>query len=103
VAALTVLLKERADVLTRELRDIERHTLAEFELPPSATLSGASLKRHMLAQMQDLQVDIVMMKRDYLRVQDDAEFKRWLREQQQLAQDDFDPFDFGPLDGDRFF
>lgn len=103
VAALTVLLKERADVLTRELRDIERQTLAEFELPAYATLTAASLKRHMVAQKQELQLDIVMMKKDYLRVQDDAEFKRWLREQQELAQDNLDPFHFEPFDDDRFF
>lgn len=93
IMALTVLLKERAEVLTRELREIEMHTLSEFGLPPYAPLSAASLKRAMVEQQQNLQADVVMMKRDLQRVQEDAEFKRWLREQRQAPQDDFDPFE----------
>ncbi len=92
VAALSVLLKDRADVLTRELRDLELQIRAEFGLAPSAALSAASLKRAMVEQQQNLQVDVVMMQTDLQRVQEDAELKRWLREQHQGAQDGFDPF-----------
>lgn len=93
IAALTRLLKERAEVLTRELRDIELHTLSEFDLPPYAPVNAASLKRAMVERQQHLQADIAMMKWDLLRVQDDAGLKRWLRDQHDASQEDFDPFE----------
>ncbi len=97
VAALSLLLKERCEVLARELSDVEMRTIAEFQIPPHATLSAGSLKRHMVAQMQNLQADIAMMKMDAQYVQDDAGLKRWLQEQQQMAQDEYDPFGFDPF------
>lgn len=93
VAALSLLLKDRADVLTRELRDLEMQIRAEFGLAPSAALSAGSLKRAMVEQQQHLQLDVVMMQADLQRVQEDAAFKRWLREQHQGARDGFDPFE----------
>jgi hypothetical protein len=88
LAALSVLLKERTTVLARELREIESRTMLEFELPPYITLSAPNLKRHLLEQQQDLQAEIAMMKRDFRRVQDDAELKRWLSEQHNLARNE---------------
>lgn len=88
IAALTQLLKERADVLARELRDFEDCTRAEFDLPPDLPLAATGLRRHLQEQKKGLQADIVMMQRDLRRVRTDAEFKRWLREQQQLALDE---------------
>ena len=88
IAALTALLKERVDVLARELRDFENHSRAEFDLPPHLPLNAAGLRRHMQEQKQSLLADIGMMQRDFVRVRDDAEFKRWLRDQQRLAQEE---------------
>jgi hypothetical protein len=88
LAALSVLLKERATVLSLELREIERRTMLEFELPPDMTLSAPNLKRDLLEQQQDLQAEIAMMKRDFRRVQDDAGLKRWLSEQHNLARNE---------------
>jgi hypothetical protein len=93
VGALTRLLKERSDVLARELREIEMRTTSEFGLPAYAPVSAASLKRAMLVQKQHLQADMAMMSHDLARIQNDAEFKRWLKEQHEAAQDQFDPFD----------
>jgi hypothetical protein len=93
VDAFTRLLKERSDVLTRELREIEMRTMSEFGLPAYAPVSAASLKRAMLEQKQHLQADMAMMSRDLARIQNDAEFKRWLKEQHETVQDQFDPFD----------
>ena len=103
VAALTVLLKERVEVLTQELHETEVRALVEFEMQPCVIVSAVNLKRHMMEKAQDLQAAIKMMKRDFQRVQDDAELMRWLTEQHQLAQDDFDPFDFDPSGSNRFF
>ncbi len=88
IAALTALLKERVDVLTQELRDFEDHTREEFDLPPYLPLTAAGLRRHMQEQKQDLQGEIASMHSDLRRVRDDAEFKRWLREQVRLAQEE---------------
>ena len=88
IAALSLLLKERAEVLTRELREFEAHTRAEFDLPPYLPLAAAGLRRHLQEQKHGLLADIAMMQRDFVRVRDDAEFKRWLREQQRLAQEE---------------
>ncbi|MBC7706184.1 MAG: hypothetical protein H7274_19825 [Rhodoferax sp.] len=88
IAALTALLKERVDVLARELRDFENHSRAEFDLPPHLPLNAAGLRRHMQEQKHSLLADIGMMQRDFVRVRDDAEFKRWLRDQQRLAQEE---------------
>ena len=93
VDAFTRLLRERSDVLTRELREIEMRTMSEFGLPAYAPVSAASLKRAMLVQKQHLQADMAMMSRDLARIQNDAEFKRWLKEQHETGQDQFDPFD----------
>ena len=88
IAALTALLKERVDVLARELRDFENHSRAEFDLPPHLPLNAAGLRRHMQEQKHSLLADIGMMQRDFVRVRDDVEFKRWLRDQQRLAQEE---------------
>ena len=88
IAALSSLLKERADVLTRELREFEAHTRAEFGLPPHLPLAAAGLRRHLQEQKHGLLADIGMMQRDFVRVRDDTEFKRWLREQDRLAREE---------------
>ena len=87
IAALSSLLKERVEVLTRELREFEAHTRTEFDLPPYMPLAAAALRRHMQEQKHGLLADIAMMQRDFVRVRDDADFKRWLREQHRLAQE----------------
>ena len=94
LAALTALLKERVSVLTREIHVLERQALHEFDLPPYSPFSEAILKRHLVMQQQNLQADIAMMQQDLVRVQDDAHFKRWLKQQHALAQDDVGPVGF---------
>lgn len=88
IAALTALLKERVDVLARELRDFETRARGEFDLPPHLPLNAAGLRRHMQEEKHALLADIGMMHRDFVRVRDDAEFKRWLRDQQRMAQEE---------------
>ena len=51
------------------------------------SITAATLARNLLRQRQGLQQDIEMMQRDLALVQDDANFKRWLREQHKLAQE----------------
>lgn len=97
VMALTLLLKERVAVLTRELQDIQMRTLAEFELPPYAPLNATTLKRHLQHRQQGLEDAIEMMMEDLQRVPSDAALKRWLTSQLKMNQTQFD------LDSDAFF
>lgn len=97
LVSLTVLLKERVRVLTQELYDIEMRTRAEFEMERFDPLSAGSLKRHMRELQRGLQYDIAMMKRDLQQVQDDAEFKRWLKAQHELESQQFNPFEVDPF------
>jgi len=54
-----------------------------------------ALRRHLTESERNLREEIAIMKQDLALVQDDARFKRWLKEQHQAAQDhDLDPLDF---------
>lgn len=94
LAALTALLKDRVKVLTDELYTAERQMIGEFNLPMYITLSAAALRRHLAESELNLHEEIAMMKQDLALVLDDARFKRWLKQQHQAAQNDFDPLDF---------
>lgn len=94
LAALTTLLKDRVTVLTQELYAIERQMIGEFGLPMFTPLSAAALRRHLTESELNLHEEIAMMTQDLALVQDDARLKRWLREQQKISQDDFDPLGF---------
>lgn len=94
LAALSNLLKDRVKLLTEELYSIERQMTGEFNLPMFSTLSATALKRHLNECELNLRSEITMMKEDLAVVQDDARFKRWLKQQHETAQEDFDPLDF---------
>lgn len=98
LVALTALLKERVQVLQKELFHIERQTIQEFDLPLFAPVSAASIKRHLLESERDLRESIAMMQHDLQAVQDDKYLKRWLRQQQdntrQMAEFDYDDIPF---------
>lgn len=92
LAALTALLKDRVKVLNDELFALEQQVMGEFDFPMFSTFSAAALRRHLKDSELNLHTEITLMKQDLAAVQDDARFKRWLREQHQARQDDFDPF-----------
>ena len=91
LAALTTLLKDRVAVLTNELYAVERQMIGEFGLPMFSTLSASALRRHLADCELNLRDEIAMMQNDLAVVQDDARFKRWLKQQHHGAQGDFDP------------
>ena len=102
LAAMTALLKERVNVLRRELFQIEQLTKEEFDLPIYSPLSAASIKRHLVESERDLREEIAVMQHDLQQVQDDKNLKRWLRQQQQdgldkqviFAMDHMDDIDY---------
>jgi len=61
---------------------------ARSTVPPYVSLGAAALRRHIQEQKQELQAEIAMMQSDLRLVQTDAAFKRWLRKQHVLAQDE---------------
>ena len=94
LAALTALLKDRVQVLNAELFSLEAEVAQEFNLPLFSTLSASFLHRHLTETELDLREEIALMKEDLAVVQDDARFKRWLKQQHASAEDNFDPIDF---------
>jgi len=93
MTALTTLLKDRVKVLTQELYALERQMIVELDLPMFSTLSPGALRRHLKETEQEMRADIAVMQHDLIAVQDDAFFKRWLRQQQQATAEVLDfPF-----------
>lgn len=86
IAALSRLLKDQVATLELELETLETHVRQEFGMAGYGSVTAATLARNLLGQRQELQQAIAMMQRDLALVQDDAYFKRWLREQHKLAQ-----------------
>ncbi len=78
-------------MLTEALYAVERQMIGEFNLPMFSTLSASALRRHLAECELNLHEEISMMKEDLEVVQDDARFKRWLKQQHQGTQNDFDP------------
>jgi hypothetical protein len=92
VAALNLLLKDQVAALEQDLSAVEMQARGEFGLAPYGAVNAASLARALAQQRQQLELDIAHMNQDLRRVQDDAEFKRWLKEQTSAARQ-LDPFD----------
>jgi hypothetical protein len=87
VNALAVLLKEQVSALEHDLRVLEQQLYHEFDLPPYVAISPENMARY-LAQAQDsMEEDLMLMERDLQRIQDEGEFKRWLKEQKQLSKE----------------
>lgn len=100
VAAMSLLLKQQASTLEHELYAQERQAVQEFDLPAYAAISASSLRQHLALQEQALIQDLAFMEQEMQAIQDDAAFKRWLKEQKKLAKqsdpfDEFDPFGSG--------
>ncbi len=81
IAALTGLITQRTQGIQRELRDVELDAIGEFGMSPAATVSEASLSRHLATLQRRLHSEITAIKSDLLTVRDDPGLKRWLKEQ----------------------
>lgn len=87
LAALSLLLKEQVATLEEELADAEMHLSFDLGVPVSARMPQALLSR-LLQEAQESMAEVVLqMQEDLERVRDDAQFKRWLREQAALARE----------------
>lgn len=91
IESMSLLLRQQTAELERELDTCKQHVLQEFGMRPFEPLTAASLSRHLSREAQALKQDVAAMERDMRIVRDDASFKRWLKQQKQLSeQDDLD-------------
>jgi hypothetical protein len=92
IESMSLLLKQQTAELERELDSQKQQMGHEFGLPDYAPVSAASLRSHLAMEKQALNQDVAAMEQDLRTVRDDASFKRWLKQQKQMAEryDDFD-------------
>jgi hypothetical protein len=81
IAAMSLLLKQQADELERELFARQRHLQDEFDLEFHQAPTAAALRRQLEREAKDLKDELAFMEADIALVQDDAGFKRWLKAQ----------------------
>ena len=84
IAAMSLLLKQQADELERELFARQRHLQDEFDLAFYQPPTAATLRRQLEQEAKDLKDELAFMEADIALVQDDAGFKRWLKEQTKM-------------------
>ena len=106
LAALSRLLKDQVTLLEQELFQAEMRLGDELDIVVRATFPMKRVQEQLRGAQERLERLVAMMQRDLERVQDDAELKRWLREQAALDREharrmalqaqffQFDPEDF---------
>ena len=106
LAALSRLLKDQVTLLEQELFQAEMRLGDELDIVVRATFPMKRVQEQLRGSQERLERLVAMMQRDLERVQDDAELKRWLREQAALDREharrmalqaqffQFDPEDF---------
>jgi hypothetical protein len=85
--AMCLLLKEQVEALEEDEAQAQfeiRHYLGVNELDH---ISSESLARALTIQLRDKEHEVDTLERDLRRIQNEAELKRWLKEQAQLAKE----------------
>jgi hypothetical protein len=85
--AMCLLLKEQVEALEEDEAQAQfeiRHYLGVNELDH---ISAESLTRALAIQLRDKEHEVDTLERDLRRIQNEAELKRWLKEQAQLAKE----------------
>jgi hypothetical protein len=85
--AMCLLLKEQVDALEEDEAQTQfeiRHYLGVNDLDH---ISAESLARALAIQLRDKEHEVDTLERDLRRIQNEAELKRWLKEQAQLAKE----------------
>ena len=92
IAAMSRLLKQQAAELEQELFARQHHLKEEFDLEFYQLPTAATLRRQLEQQAKDLKAQLGFMEADIAQVQDDAGFKRWLKEQVRIMKRESDYF-----------
>lgn len=85
IAAMSLLLKQQAVELERELFGRQEQVRQEFDLDSYQTLSATMLKKQLAQQEEILKEELEDMAQDLQAVQDDAGLKRWLKTQANMS------------------
>ncbi|MDB5929029.1 MAG: DnaJ domain protein [Polaromonas sp.] len=86
IAAMSVLLRQQAGELEQELFARQEQLERELGLEYTQKLTASTLDHELALQQEDLEADLQAMEADLTLVQqDDAGFKRWLKEQARLS------------------
>lgn len=85
IAAMSLLLKQQAVELERELFGRQAQARQEFELDSYQTLSATMLKKQLAQQEEILKEELEDMAQDLRAVQDEAGLKRWLKTQANMS------------------
>lgn len=86
LTAMSTLLKQQVSTLEAELRQAETHASMALGVPLTCKTSEVSLLRELHTLRSDLQESIDTLQADVHCIQDPLQFKAWLKEQRQLAQ-----------------
>jgi hypothetical protein len=81
---MSLLLKQQASELEQALAAQRAQVMDEFDLPSYPLPSASLLRSQLLMQEHNLKEDLASMEEDLEMVQDDANFKLWLKSQKQL-------------------
>ncbi|NDP61024.1 hypothetical protein [Polaromonas sp.] len=87
IAAMSLLLKQQASELESELFARQHHLMEEFDLAFYQAPTAAALRRQLELRAKDLKEELTFMEADIALVQDDAGFKRWLKNQASMSRD----------------
>ena len=83
--AMSLLLKEQVAALEDDLDQLENRLSRELCVPVRADADEAALSQSLQRMQADQRHSADSLAADLRRIQNDAEFKRWLKEQWQLA------------------
>ena len=86
LASMVVLLKGQVADLERERAGRQDALMREFQVPQGLGVTPRTLQMVILEQVDELEMALDAMQRDYEQAQGDAGFKRWLKLQQAAAQ-----------------
>ncbi len=93
--AMSLLLKEQVAALEHDLDQLESRLSRELCVPVRATADEAALSQSLQRMQADQRHSADSLASDLRRIQNDAELKRWLKEQWQLAKEQVQsPTDF---------
>lgn len=88
IASLLVLLKQQAQELEDELYHRHQVIRQEFGLNPYQSISKTSLQQSLKLAENSLKRNLAAMEEDLQKIQNDQYLKRWLKDQDQLFNDD---------------
>lgn len=88
IASLLVLLKQQVQELEDELYHRRQVICQEFGLNPYQSISKTSLQQSLKLAENSLKRNLAAMEEDLQKIQNDQYLKRWLKDQDQLFNDD---------------